>query len=72
MENCSQNNDFNNQPELISAQNDIENIYNLKRNDYESDLNEGEIKEIKFYKQLFEDIAQDFGAYKFKRVLYYI
>ena len=46
--------------ELISAQNDIENIYNLKRNNYISDLNEGEIKEIKFYKELFEEIAQDF------------
>ncbi len=46
--------------ELISAQNDIENIYNLKRNNYISDLNEGEIKEIKFYKELFEDIYKDF------------
>ena len=46
--------------ELISFQNDIENIYNLKRNNYISDLNEGEIKEIKFYKELFEDIAKDF------------
>jgi|LakMenE18May11ns_1017448.scaffolds.fasta_scaffold6130250_1 hypothetical protein len=46
--------------ELISAQNDIENIYNLKRNNYISDLNEGEIQEIKFYKELFEEIAQDF------------
>ena len=46
--------------ELISAQNDIENIYNLKRNNYISDLNEGEIQEIKFYKDLFEEIAQDF------------
>ena len=46
--------------ELISAQNDIESIYNLKRNNYISDLNEGEIQEIKFYKELFEEIAQDF------------
>ena len=46
--------------ELISAQNDIENIYNLKRNNYISDLNEGEIQEMKFFKELFEDIAQDF------------
>ena len=46
--------------ELISAQNDIENIYNLKRNNYISDLNEGEKQEIKFYKELFEEIAQDF------------
>ena len=46
--------------ELISAQNDIENIYNLKRNNYISDLNEGEIQEIEFYKELFEEIAQDF------------
>ena len=46
--------------ELISAQNDIENIYNLKRNNYMSDLNEGEKQEIKFYKELFEDIAKDF------------
>ena len=50
--------------ELISAQNDIENIYNLKRNNYISDLNEGEIQEIKFYKELFEDIAQDFRNMK--------
>ncbi len=46
--------------ELISVQNDIENIYNLKRNNYISDLNEGEIKELQFYKELFEDIAKDF------------
>ena len=46
--------------ELISAQNDIENIYYLKKNNYISDLNEGEKQEIKFFKELFEDIAQDF------------
>ena len=46
--------------ELISAQNDIENIQYLKKNNYISDLNEGEKQEIKFYKELFEDIAQDF------------
>ncbi len=45
---------------LISAQNDIKTIYNLKRNNYISDLNEEEIKEIIFYKELFEIIAQDF------------
>ncbi len=45
--------------ELISAQNDIENIYNLKNkiyNRFEWRIN----KDIKSYKELFEDIAQDF------------
>ena len=46
--------------ELIDVQNTIQDIYHLKRNNYISDLNEGEKEEIKFYKELFEDIAQDF------------
>ena len=52
--------------ELISAQNDIENIYNLKRNNYISDLNEGEIQEIKFYKELLKKLRKILGTWKFK------
>ena len=46
--------------ELLMVQNDIENIYHLKRNNYISDLHEEEIEEIQYYKKLFEDIYKDF------------
>ena len=46
--------------ELLNVQNDIENIYHLKKNNYISDLHEEEIEEIKYYKKLFEDILKDF------------
>ena len=46
--------------ELLEIQNDIKIIYDLKKNDYISDLNEGELDEIKYYKKLFEDIYKDF------------
>jgi len=46
--------------ELIDIQNNIQDIYHLKRNNYISDLNEEEIEEIKYYKKLFEDIYKDF------------
>ena len=44
--------------ELLSVQNDIENIYHLKKNNYISDLHEEEIEEIKYYKKLFKDIIK--------------
>ena len=47
--------------ELISAQNDIENIYNLKRNNYISDLNEGEIKK-KFIKNYLKILLKILGT----------
>ena len=46
--------------ELIDVQNTIQDIYHLKRNSYISDLHEGEIEELQYYKKLFEDIAKDF------------
>jgi len=46
--------------ELIDIQNTIQDIYHLKRNNYISDLHEGEIEEISYYKKLFEDIYKDF------------
>jgi hypothetical protein len=46
--------------ELLEVQNDIENIYRLKKNNYISDLDDEEIEEIKYYKKLFEDIVKDF------------
>ena len=46
--------------ELIDVQNTIQDIYHLKRNNYISDLHEGEIEELQYYKNLFEDIYKDF------------
>ena len=46
--------------ELIDVQNTIQDIYHLKRNNYISDLHEGEIEELQYYKKLFEDIYNDF------------
>ena len=46
--------------ELIDVQNTIQDIYHLKRNNYISDLHEGEIEELQYYKKLFEDIYKDF------------
>ena len=46
--------------ELIDVQNTIQDIYHLKRNNYISDLHEGEIEELQQYKKLFEDIYKDF------------
>ena len=46
--------------ELIDIQNNIQDIYHLKRNNYISDLNEEEIEELQYYKKLFEDIYKDF------------
>jgi len=46
--------------ELIDVQNTIQDIYHLKRNNYISDLREGEIEELQYYKKLFEDINKDF------------
>ena len=46
--------------ELMDVQNTIQDIYHLKRNNYISDLHEGEIEELQYYKNLFEDIYKDF------------
>ena len=46
--------------ELTDVQNTIQDIYHLKRNNYISDLHEGEIEELQQYKKLFEDIFKDF------------
>ena len=46
--------------ELIDVQNTIQDIYHLKRNNYISDLHEGEIEELQYYEKLFEDIYIDF------------
>ena len=46
--------------ELMDVQNTIQDIYHLKRNKYISDLHEGEIEELQYYKNLFEDIYKDF------------
>ena len=46
--------------ELIDIQNTIQDIYHLKRNNYISDLHEGEIEELQYYKKVFEDIYKNF------------
>ena len=38
--------------ELIDVQNTIQDIYHLKRNNYISDLHEGEIEELQYYKTI--------------------
>ena len=48
------------QYELLEVQSAFENIQFLKRNDYIKDLDDEEIEEIKYYKKLFQDIANDF------------
>ena len=49
-----------NRYELTEVQYIIKDIYHLKRNNYISDLHEGEIEELQQYKKLFEDIYKDF------------
>ena len=46
--------------ELTDIQNTIQDIYHLKRNNYISDLHEGEKEELQYYKKLFDDIYKDF------------
>jgi hypothetical protein len=46
--------------ELIDIQNNIQDIYHLKRNNYISDLHEEETEELQYFKKLFEDIYKDF------------
>ena len=48
------------QYELLEVQSAFENIQFLKKNDYIKDLDDEEIEEIKYYKKLFQDIANDF------------
>ena len=48
------------QYELLEVQYAFENIQFLKKNDYIKDLDDEEIEEIKYYKKLFQDIANDF------------
>jgi hypothetical protein len=46
--------------ELLEVQSAFENIQFLKKNNYIKDLDDEEIEEIKYYKKLFQDIANDF------------
>ena len=48
------------QYELLEVQSAFENIQFLKKNDYIKYLDDEEIEEIKYYKKLFQDIANDF------------
>ena len=45
--------------ELLQLQDDLENIYILKKNNYISDLTNEEIDDIKFYKRLFKKISDE-------------
>ncbi len=46
--------------ELIDFQDNIQDIYHLKRNNHISDLHEEETEELQCFKKLFEDIQKDF------------
>ena len=45
--------------ELIDIQNNVQDIYHLKRNNYISDLFDEETEELQYLKNLFEDIYKD-------------
>ena len=46
--------------ELTEVQNIIQDIYHLKRNDHISDLNEGELEEIRYYKNCLKILIKIF------------
>ncbi len=54
------------QYESLDVQHVFEYIQFLKKKDYTKELNEDEIEEIKYYKNLFEDIFNDF--YKIRNI----
>ena len=45
--------------QLLQLQEDLQNIFMLKKNDYIKDLNDEEIQEIKYYKRFFQKISNE-------------
>ena len=45
--------------ELLELQEDLKNIFMIKKNNYINDLDDEEIEEIKYYKRLFKKISDE-------------
>ena len=45
--------------QLLELQDDLENIFILKKNNYISDLTDEEIEDIKYYQRLFKRISNE-------------
>ena len=45
--------------ELLELQEDLKNIFMIKKNNYIHDLDDEEIEEIKYYKRLFKKISDE-------------
>jgi len=45
-----------NEYQLLEVQEDLQNIFMLKKNNYIKDLNDEEIEDIKYYQRLFKRI----------------
>jgi hypothetical protein len=48
-----------NEYQLLEVQEDLQNIFMLKKNDYIKDLNDEEIEDIKYYQRLFKRISDE-------------
>ena len=48
-----------NEYQLLEIQEDLQNIFMLKKNNYIKDLNDGEIEDIKYYQRLFKRISDE-------------
>ena len=48
-----------NEYQLLEIQEDLQNIFMLKKNDYIKDLNDEEIEDIKYYQRLFKRISDE-------------
>ncbi len=57
-----------NEYQLLEIQEDLQNIFMLKKNNYTKDWNDGEIEDIKYYQRLFKRISnklEDIDLYFF-------
>ena len=48
-----------NEYQLLEVQEDLQNIFMLKKNNYIKDLNDEEIEDIKYYERLFKRISDE-------------
>ena len=48
-----------NEYQLLEVQEDLQNIFMLKKNDYIKDINDEEIEDIKYYHRLFKRISDE-------------
>jgi len=48
-----------NEHQLLEIQEDLQNIFMLKKNNYIKDLNDEEIEDIKYYQRLFKRISNE-------------